>query len=455
MKNLTEGKESSLILKFAIPMLLGNVFMQVYSVVDSIVVGQFIGKEALAAVGASFPLIFALVSFVIGIGIGFSVAISQYFGARDMDRVVRAIDTMWIFLAGASLLITIVGLIFSRQLLVLTGIPEEVLPLAVPYFNINIAGFIVMFGFNGGTAVLRGLGDSKTPLYFLVISTVVNVVLDLVFVLVFHWGVEGTAWATVIAQAGAFFSMAFYLNRTHKLIRINFRRYIFDREIFIKSVKIGLPTGFQQTFVSFGMVALLSIVNQFGTIAVAAYTVATRIDSFASMPAMNFASALSTFVGQNLGAGHTDRVRTGMLATLRMTSLVSISVTLIAFLFSRHLMMVFTSDPAIIDIGSDYLLIVSSFYLFFSTMFIISGVMRGAGDTLVPMFITLLSLWLVRIPVSWWLSKLIGIHGIWWGIPIAWFIGMAGAWFYYRTGRWKSKVIVKRAPILQTEEAAG
>lgn len=443
MNNLTEGKAGNLIFKFAVPMLLGNVFMQVYSVVDSIVVGQFIGREALAAVGASFPLIFALISFVIGIGMGFSVAISQYFGARDMNRVVRTIDTMWIFLLVSSVVISVLGLLFSKPLLIMTGIPDEVLPLAVPYFNINVAGFMVMFGFNGGSTILRGLGDSKTPLYFLVISTVVNIILDLVFVLVFDWGVEGTAWATVIAQAGAFFSMVVYLNRTHPIIRINFRRYIFDREIFMKSVRIGLPTGFQQTFVSFGMVALLGIVSQFGTVAVAAYTVATRIDSFAAMPAMNFASALSTFVGQNLGAGRSDRVRSGLIATLKMTSVISVVVTLLAFLFSKQMMSIFTSDVEIIAIGADYLMIVSAFYLFFSTMFIISGVMRGAGDTLIPMFITLLSLWLIRIPVSWGLSSVIGLHGVWWGIPIAWFIGMVGAWFYYKTGKWKQKVIVK------------
>lgn len=443
MKNLTEGNEGSLIFRFALPMLLGNVFMQIYSIVDSIVVGQFIGKEALAAVGASFPLIFALVSFVIGIGMGFSIAISQYFGARDFDRVARAIDTMWIFLAVSSVLLTAIGLLFSEKLLVLIDIPAEVMPQAVSYLNINIIGFVVMFGYNGAAAVLRGLGDSKTPLYFLIISTFINIGLDLLFVLVLNMGVEGTAWATVIAQAGAFLSMAVYLNKTHKIIRINFRKYVFDKEIFLKSLNIGLPTGFQQTFVSFGMVALLSIVNQFGTVAVAAYTVATRIDSFASMPAMNFAAALSTFVGQNLGAGKHERVRTGLIATLKMTSIISIVVTLTAVFFSDMMMRLFTSDPEIVSIGSDYLLIVSSFYLFFSTMFIISGVMRGAGDTLVPMFITLLSLWLVRIPVSWGLSRVIGIHGVWWGIPVAWFLGMVGAWLYYKTGKWKSKVIVK------------
>lgn len=447
MKDLTTGQAGPLIFKFAVPMLLGNVFMQVYSIIDSIVVGQFIGKEALAAVGASFPLIFALISFVMGIGMGFSIAISQYFGARDMGRVSRAIDTMWIFLAISSLVLTVIGLVFSRSLLILTGIPPDVLPLATAYFNINAAGFIVMFGFNGVSAVLRGLGDSKTPLYFLIISTVVNIVLDLLFVLVFKWGVEGTAWATVLSQAGALVSMAVYLNQRHPVIRINFRRYQFDQEIFGKSLRIGLPTGFQQTFVSFGMVALLSIVNQFGTVAVAAYTVATRIDSFAAMPAMNFAAALSTFVGQNLGAGRSDRVKAGMVATLRMTSVISIAVSLLAVAFSEGMMRIFTNDAEIIAIGADYLLIVSSFYLFFSAMFVISGVMRGAGDTLIPMFITLLSLWLVRIPVSWSLSKIIGIQGIWWGIPIAWFLGMSGAWLYYRSGRWKNKAIVKRVEV--------
>ncbi|MDO9512675.1 MAG: MATE family efflux transporter [Bacteroidales bacterium] len=444
MKDLTIGKEGPLILKFAIPMLIGNVFQQLYNVVDSIIIGQYVGKESLAAVGAAFPLIFVLISFVIGIGIGFSIVLSQYFGAKDMEKVERTIDTMWNFLFVASLVVGIVGIVFCKSILELTGLPEDVLPLATTYLRVYLSGTVLFFGFNGMTAILRGLGDSKTPLYFLIIATVINIALDLLFVLVFGWGITGVAAATVIAQGGAFFSMVFYINRTHSLISLRIRKMIFDRVIFKKCLNIGLPTGFQQTFVSLGMIALYSIINGFGTDVVAAFAAAGRLDSFALLPAMNFGAALSTFTGQNMGANKPERVRKGMVETLKMTSIISIVVSLIFYFFGDTLMSAFTPDSNIIAIGTEYLIIVSSFYISFSAMFTFNGVMRGAGDTLIPMFITLLSLWLIRIPVSFGLSKVMGVPGIWWGIPIAWVFGAIASYAYYKTGRWKKKVVVKR-----------
>ena len=435
MKDLTTGHEGRIILKFALPMLAGNVFQQLYNVVDSIVIGHFVGKEALAAVGAAFPLIFVLVAFVIGIGMGFSIVLSQFFGAKKTGQVIQTIDTMWVFLFWAGLFITIAGILLSRPILRLTGLPEEVLPMAVEYLHIYLAGTLLFFGFNGMTSVLRGLGDSKTPLYFLILSTFINIGLDLLFVVVFGWGIRGVAFATVIAQGGAFFTMVFWLNRYHKLVELRWRLYSFNREIFRKSLSIGLPTGFQQTFVSLGMIAIFSIVNRFGTNAVAAFSAAGRIDSFAMMPAMNFAAALSSFAGQNIGAGKQDRVRKGMWATMYMTLAVSVAFTLLAWTGGRQLMMIFTTDARVIEIGVEYLRIVSSFYIFFSAMFTLNGVMRGAGDTLIPMFITLLSLWLVRIPLSYGLSEVFGTTGIWWGIPLAWFSGASFTYIFFLKGK--------------------
>ncbi len=212
---------------------------------------------------------------------------------------------------------------------------------------------------------------------------------------------------------------------------------------FRQSVRIGLPSGLQQTFVSIGLIAIVWIVNLFGTNVIAAYSIAMRIDSLASMAAMNFAAALATFVGQNLGANKPERVKAGLIATLKMTSVVSISITIIAILFSRNLMGIFTKDQDVIGIGAEYLIIVSSFYLLFSTLFVINGVMRGAGDTLIPMFITLFALWVVRIPLAYFLSQEMGETGIWWSTPIGWFLGMIMGILYYLSGRWKKKVIVK------------
>lgn len=445
MKDLTTGKEGKLILQFATPMLLGNVFQQMYNIVDSIVIGNYLGKEALAAVGAAFPFIFLLISLIIGIASGSTIIISQYFGAKDFSRVKRTIDTLYIFLFFASITISLIGISFSGPIFRLIALPEEVIPQAVIYMNIYISGIIFAFGFNGTAAILRGLGDSKTPLVFLVLSTITNIGFDLLFVIVFKWGIAGVAIATVISQAGAFVTAIIYLNRTHEIVTLNTWKLVFDREIFRQSIRIGLPSGIQQSFVSIGMLALFRIVNIFGTPAAAAYTIAMRIDSFASMPAMNFAAALSSFVGQNIGANKSSRVRSGMRATIGMTAIISLLVSTLAVIFRTELMMLFTKDPEVVALGEDYLLIVSFFYIFFSTMFVVNGVLRGAGDTLVPMFITLVALWFVRIPLSWYLSTIIGVTGIWWGIPIAWFIGMVLAYIYYKTGKWKEKGVVKHS----------
>lgn len=443
MKDLTKGHEGKLIIKFALPMLLGNLFQQLYVFVDSIIVGQVIGKQALAAIGASFPLIYVLISLVIGIGSGASVVLSQYFGAKKIPEVKRTISTLFIFFIGAAILVSTLGIIFNKAIFDLLQLPEDVKPSALVYFDIYIAGQIFFFGFNGITSVLRGMGDSKTPLYFMIISTILNIILDILFVVVFDWGIEGAASATIVAQAAAFFIAAIYLDRTHEIVSFKLKDMKFDIKLFKQSMKIGMPTGFQQSFVALGIMALLGIVNGFGTDVLAAYTAATRIDAIASMPAMNLGSALAAFVGQNIGAGKIERVKKGLQSTLFMGTAISLSVTLFVVLFDDTLMHAFTKDQAVIEVGKRYLHIVCSFYILFSTMFAFHGLFRGAGDTLVPMFVSLLSLWLIRIPVAYVFSRDIGPDGIWWAIPLAWFIGMAVSIVYYKTGRWKNKAVVK------------
>ncbi|HET6556608.1 MAG TPA: MATE family efflux transporter [Prolixibacteraceae bacterium] len=453
MKDFTVGKEAKLILHFSIPLVLGNIFQNLYSVLDSIIVGRFLGKEALGAVGASFPIIFALISLVIGIGSGASTVVSQYFGAKKIKEVKRTIDTLFIFFLGSSILITFLGIVFSRQIFILMGLPAEIMPQALSYLRVYLLGMFFFFGFSGISSILRGLGDSKTPLYFMVISTIVNVLLDLLFIVVFKWGIEGAALATIIAEGGAFITAAIYLNKKHPIINLSVRRYIFDRNIFRSCMRIGLPTGFQQSFVAFGMMAIMSIVNGFGTNAVAAYAAAMRVDSFVKLPAMTFSSALSSFVGQNLGAFQERRARTGLMATLIFSTLYCIVVSLLIILFGQHIMAIFTSDPEVIRIGQDYLLIVSSFYLLFSTMFTFTGFLRGAGATLIPMITTFTALYIVRIPAATILSDIIGVNGIWWGEPMGTLVGLTILLIYYRSGKWKGKVVVKKKePIAEEVE---
>ncbi|MCA1756592.1 MAG: MATE family efflux transporter [Bacteroidales bacterium] len=448
MKDMTSGNEAKLILNFALPMLAGNIFQQLYNIVDTIIVGNFLGKEALAAVGASFPVIFVLISLIIGIASGITIVISQYFGAGDLVSVSKAIDTMYITLFFTSLVATVAGILLSEEIFLLLNLPLEVMPQALTYMNIYLLGMVGFFGFNGTSGILRGLGDSRTPVYFLIGSTLVNIILDLLFVVVFGMGVEGVALATVISQGGAFVAIILYLNRKHELIKLTITKLKFDKRIFAQGFKIGLPTGLQQTFVAVGIMAIMGIVNSFGTDVIAAFAVASRIDSIAVIPAMILAQALATFVGQNLGGNKPERVRRGVIATIKLTTLITIITSALIISLGSLFMKAFTSDETVISIGREYLTIVSLFYIIFAMMFIYNGVMRGAGDTLIPMLITLLSLWIVRVPLAWFLADRLGNEtGIWWSFPAGWLVGLILAWSYYKTGNWKKKVIVKPGPL--------
>lgn len=438
MQDFTKGHIGRQIITFSIPIILGNFFMQFYQIVDSAIVGRFLGKEALAAVGASTPVVFAVVALVIGIGSGASVVISQYFGGKDYEKVRIASDTLHIFLVGAGVIIAIFGYFFSESIFRLMELPESLIPQATIYLQIYLAGIVFMFGFNTVTSILRGIGDSKTPLYFLIISSLLNIILDLLFVIQFGWGVAGAAWATMVASAVAYFIAIWYINRRNSVLRIDLLRLKFDAHIFKICIKYGLPTGIQQSFVAYGAVALMSIVNGFGTNAIAGYTAGMRVDGLAVIPAMNFAMALSSFVGQNVGAGRYDRVIKGLKVTLLYSSITCLVITGVIVLFGEQILGLFTQDRAVIEIGEEYLVIISSFYLLFSTMFVINGMLRGAGAVVFPMVSTLISLWLVRIPAAMWFSSIIGESGVWWAVPFGWGVGCLLVFIYYLTGKWKS-----------------
>ena len=452
MKDLTSGPVGRQIILFSLPIILGNFVMQLYQIVDSAIVGRYLGKAALAAVGASTPVVFAVVALVIGVGSGASVVISQYFGAKQYDKVRLTSDTLHIFLVGAGLVIALVGVFCSEGIFRLIALPEELIPLATEYLQIYLGGVFLLFGFNTVAAILRGVGDSKTPLYFLLISAVLNVGLDLLFILQFGWGVAGAAWATVIAQGVAYFVAIWYINAGKSIFHINLLKLHFDRKIFRQCINYGLPTGVQQSFVALGMVALMGIVNGWGTDVIAGYSAAIRVDNLAVIPSMNFAMALTSFTGQNVGAGRMDRVHRGLKMTLLYSSLTCVLITAVIVLFGSDILRIFTTDEDVIRVGREYLVIVSSFYLVFSAMFVINGMLRGAGAVIFPMFSTLLSLWVVRIPAAMWLSRLIGERGIWWAVPVGWSVGLAIAYGYYRSGKWENhSIFAKKNPKKHSE----
>jgi len=291
VRDLTRGGEAGLIFRFTLPMLIGNVFQQLYNTVDSLVVGNLVGKTALAAVGASFPILFLMVSLIMGITMGTMVVVAQNYGSRDFAKVRAAVDTAYIFLFWAGVVLTAAGLLGARRLTGLLDVPQDASGQAVTYLRILFAGMLPSFGYNAVSAILRGLGDSKTPLYILIFSTLLNTVLDLLFVGVLSWGVAGAAWATVISQAVSFVGAILILNGRNEFVRLSVKDLRFDRESFSRSMKIGLPTGIQQTLVASGMMVLMRIVSGFGTSVLAGFTVAGRLDSFAMMPAMNISQA--------------------------------------------------------------------------------------------------------------------------------------------------------------------
>ncbi|MDR0714950.1 MAG: MATE family efflux transporter [Bacteroidales bacterium] len=445
MLDFTKGNAWKLLLQFSAPMFIGNILMQFYHVADTYIVGNFLGTKALAAVGASGPVIFALVSFIIGIAIGCTIIISQYFGNKNIEKVRRAIDTVIVFVIVAAMLIMLVGMLMCDPLLRLVKTPDDVMEGARVFYQIIVIGILPLFGINVLSAILRGLGDSKTPLYYMIASSLLNLLLLVLFVPFLHWGIAGAAWATIFAQLLTVVVMIVQL-RKHEIIRIAFRPKNFDFDIFRQSVRIGLPNGIQQALVAIGMMALLSIVNDFkDSNLLAAYSIAGRIDSLASAPAMTFSVAIAAFVGQNVGARKLQRVSEGLSAALFISSGLSVAISLVMILFRYEIMRWFATDaaPEVIELGSRYLLIIGMFYTVFSVMFVFNGVMRGAGDTLVPMFITLLSLWLVRVPFASVMSGHIGPDGVWWSIPAGWCVGMICAVVYYRIGRWKNKGVIR------------
>lgn len=441
--DLTEGHIGSKIINFTLPLLFGNFFQQAYNVVDSIVVGRFIGKEALAAVGANFPIVFLMVALIMGIALGISIIISQYFGAKQKEKIRIAVDTAYIVLIISALIITVIGLFFGKYILILIKTPAEIFPSALIYLKIIFIGMIFTFGYNGISALLRGIGDSRTPTLLLVVATIINIILDLLFVIYFKMGIKGVAIATVISQAFSFIVGIIITIKKNLPIAPRIKNISFSFDILVKSIQLGIPTGVQQVLVSLGFMALTRIVNEFGTNAIAAFTAAGRIDTFASMPIMSFGMAITTFVAQNMGANRIDRVKKGVKKTFIYSASISVFLGFLIIIFSKYLLLIFTKDLEVQKIGQDYIKIVASFYLFFSIMFTFNGALRGAGDTIVPMFNTLISLWIMRVPISYLLSKKFGTVGIWWGIPIAWFFGAILAYFYYRKGNWEKKKIVE------------
>lgn len=442
MKDLTTGHEGKSIFFFAMPMLIGSLFQQLYNTADSIIVGRFIGKEAMAAVSGANPIMFLLVAALMGVSLGFSILVSQFYGSGDLKKVKATIDTTYILLFIGSILISILGIVFGGPMLKLMNTPESVFAQSKLYLTIIFSGILFSAGYNSVSAILRGLGDSVTPLYFLIIATILNIVLDLTFIVVLRMGVEGVALATIMAQAVSFIISIIYLNKKHEVLKFKIKGIVYDNKIFKDGLRLGLPSGIQQMLFSIGNMTLQFLVNSYGTSAMAAFGAGLRIENFISLPIMNLGSAVSTFVAQNIGAGENERVKKGIRESIKMTLVLAVTVIALILLFRENLIALFNTDKDVIKIGSSYLFIIGPFFLFIGTSFVLSSAMKGAGDSMFALISSIVSLWLGRLPASYMLSKFFGTDGIWMGIPFGWTLGLIVTVIYYKKGHWKTKAIV-------------
>ena len=437
--DLTEGKVWKVIVRFAVPLLVGNLLQQFYNITDSIIVGQFLGKEALAAVSASFFIYYFIISLVIGVGSGTTVVISQLFGAKQYQKVQLAFSSFFIFMLVGGIILSIAGIIFAEPVFRLTNTPEEVIPQAVAYFRIYIGGTFLFVTFNSIISILRGVGESVRPMLFILITTVLNIAFDLLFILVFKWGIEGAARATVVSQGIGMCIALAYVNNTHPLLSIKKQDMLFDWKLFKESLKIGLPTSVQQCAIALGLIALLGIVNSFGTNTLTAYGAAGKIDTIITRAILTLSGALAAFCGQNIGAGRLDRVKKGVQFTMYTNIALGLLTFAAVYLFGNEMMRIFTKDIDVVAIGKEYLLIIGGFFIVHGALNVYNGALRGAGDTLFPMITSLVCLWLIRIPLAYYLSSWLGRNGIWWAIGISITIGLIVTFVYYKMGFWKRR----------------
>ena len=434
---MTEGSISGKMLRFAAPVFVGNLFQQLYNVADALIVGNFVGNDALAAVSATGNLVFMLISFFVGVSIGAGVVISRYFGARDEEKMRLAIHTAVSFNLVTAALLTLAGTTLTPWLLRLMGTPEDVMDLSVSYIRIFFAGSVGMVMYNSLCGIMRAVGDSRTPLYFLVISSLLNVVLDLVFVAVLSMSVAGAALATILSQIISALLCARRLMRTKDSHRLVLRELGFDRDMLKLIVRYGLPTGMQNSVIAIANVVVQSHVNSFGTMAVAGCGAYSKIEGFAFLPITSFQMALTTFVGQNLGAREHDRARRGARFGI-LCSLVAAELIGLAIYFAApYLLGAFTSEPDAIAFGVSRARICSVFFFLLAASHCLSAVLRGAGKANIPMMAMLLFWCVVRVA---FLSIVMPIRHtidmVNWVYPLTWFLSTVFLIIYYFRADW-------------------
>lgn len=434
---MTSGPIWKRIIAFAIPLFFGNLFQQLYNTADSLIVGNFLGSSALAAVSSSGNLIFLLVGFFNGIAVGSGVVVAKYFGAGKFAMVRRAIHTIVAFGILSGIVLTLVGIFAAPQILILMGTPEEVLPNSVTYFRIYFAGSLAFVMYNFLVGILQSVGDSRHPLIYLMISSVVNIVLDLILVAGFHFGVGSAALATVISQIISALLCLRQLLKSPEEYRLNMKKVRLDPIMLRHIISNGLPAGLQNSIISLANVVVQSNINKFGAMAVAGCGSYSKIEGFGFLPITCFALALTTFIGQNLGAKEYDRAKKGAVFGVICSLSIAELVGIVIYIFSPYLISGFNHSPEVISYGTAQAHTVTLFYFLLAFSHCMAGILRGAGKSAVPMFVMLVCWCIIRVSyITVTVNFIHDIRVIFWAYPITWCLSSITFLIYFLKSDW-------------------
>ncbi len=445
--DMTVGAPWKQIVMFTLPMLIGNIAQQLYSTVDSIVVGKYVGDNALSAVGSSTPILNLLLVLFVGISMGASILVSQYFGAKQREELSYTIGNCVTLTAIASAIIMVLAVIVTRPLLVMLKTPESILDWCHSYLLILLVGCIGSAYYNILGGILRGLGDAFSSLIFLLVATVINIVLDLLFVAQFNMGVAGVAWATIIAQTVSALLCYYRLTKLMDVFDMKTHYMKLNKKFSMGVIKLGVPSGLTQAIMSMAMIIVQSLTNSFGEMFIAANVIVMRVDGFAMLPNFSFGTAMTTYAGQNVGAGKYDRVIKGAKQGTLVAVLTSTFMTTMILLFGKQLMGIFTDTTELVELSRNMMGIIAAGYIAMAVTQSLSGIMRGAGDTLTPMWISLFTTVLVRVPIAYTLAHITKTpelpdgdqRCVFISLLCSWLLGALLTAFFYIRGKWKKK----------------
>ena len=434
---MTEGNIWKQLILFSIPLLLGNLFQQLYNAVDSVIVGQFVSSQALAAVGSSFPLINLLISFFMGLSVGAGVVVSKYFGARDITKMRNSIHSSIVITVLIGVAMTFIGVLASPIILQWMQTPSDVINDSTIYLQIYFAGILFTMIYNIGSGILRAVGDSKRPLYFLIICSIINVILDLVFIIFFKMGIAGAAYATVIAQGiSAFLTMLLLINTSNEY-KISFKELKLYPEQTKEIIRVGIPSGIQNAVVAISNVIVQSNINSFGSVAMAGCSACQKLDGFAIMPVLSFSMAFTTFTGQNIGAKRYDRVKKGAKIGLILALSTIICISTVLLSFDEQLLSIFSSDPEVIKYGLMMMHTLIPMYFLLTITHALNGIIRGAGKTKVPMMVMIVCWCCMRMA---WILTMVPLFNdiqlVFYGWPITWAASSLWLIIYYLSHKW-------------------